>query len=190
MSKKRNGKTDWKTIEADYRNGDKSLRQLSEEYGVPFSTIRSRAEREGWVRASPELKRDLVRKTLSIGNLAQESDQIHATEASGEVIRRARELMAKEVAKDVLILEKALSAASKLVDIIEEHTEDRFVEGDDGVPQKILPEPKDVQSLSNALKINIENVMRIRGLNPSDETEDLDEKSRGILKRFRQNVEA
>ena len=41
-------KPDWTRIKTEYKTGTDSLRDLSEKYGVPWSTLRSRAYREKW----------------------------------------------------------------------------------------------------------------------------------------------
>ena len=41
---------DWLAIRNDYINGFGSYRKLAEQYGVPFGTLRCRAEREEWVK--------------------------------------------------------------------------------------------------------------------------------------------
>ena len=41
---------DWTRIKEDYASGSLSLRSLSKKYGVSYSTIQSRANRENWAR--------------------------------------------------------------------------------------------------------------------------------------------
>jgi len=40
----------WPTIEADYRAGIKSVRQIAREHGLSEAAIRKRANRENWSR--------------------------------------------------------------------------------------------------------------------------------------------
>ena len=49
---------DWLAIRNDYINGGGSYRKLAEKYGVPFGSLRSRAEKENW----PELKKEQLHK--------------------------------------------------------------------------------------------------------------------------------
>lgn len=49
---------DWLAIRNDYINGGGSYRKLAEKYGVPFGSLRSRAEKENW----PELKKKQLHK--------------------------------------------------------------------------------------------------------------------------------
>jgi phage-related tail fiber protein len=41
---------DWDLVEADYRAGVKSLREMAEAHGVSHVAIKKRADKEGWVR--------------------------------------------------------------------------------------------------------------------------------------------
>lgn len=45
--------TDWEKIEAEYRAGQASVRQIARLYGVTESAIRDRAKRYGWERGVP-----------------------------------------------------------------------------------------------------------------------------------------
>ena len=60
-------KPDWNRIKAEYVSGVESLKSLSEKYGVPFSTIRRRSERENWTAdreaARIEIRQKVVKET-------------------------------------------------------------------------------------------------------------------------------
>lgn len=60
-------KPDWNRIKAEYVSGVESLKSLSEKYGVPFSTIRRRSERESWTAdreaARIEIRQNVVKET-------------------------------------------------------------------------------------------------------------------------------
>ena len=43
-------KTDWKAVEAEFRAGKTSIRQIGERFGVSDTAIRKRAKAENWVR--------------------------------------------------------------------------------------------------------------------------------------------
>lgn len=61
---------DWSVIEADYRAGIKTLRQIGEEHGITEGAIRKRAKRDDWTRDLSERIQDkaeqLVRKQLVV----------------------------------------------------------------------------------------------------------------------------
>lgn len=48
----RKSSIDWAAVEADFRAGGQSNRQLSEKHGVAESSIRKRIKAEGWVRTN------------------------------------------------------------------------------------------------------------------------------------------
>lgn len=54
---------DWLSIRNDYINGMGSYRKLSEQYGVPFGTLRCRAEREEWVKLKEAQLHEISTKT-------------------------------------------------------------------------------------------------------------------------------
>lgn len=49
-------KPDWKQIEADYRAGQKTLRQMGAEHGLSHTAVNKRAKRDGWLRGLPPEK--------------------------------------------------------------------------------------------------------------------------------------
>lgn len=68
---------DWLAIRNDYINGLGSYRKLAEQYGVPFGTLRCRAEREEWVK----LKEAQLHE-ISIKTAQQTADAISEKEVS------------------------------------------------------------------------------------------------------------
>lgn len=68
---------DWERIEADYRVGIRSLREIATEHGVTEGAIRKRAKRDDWTRdlqAKVRAKADaLVRKELVRSEVRKES---------------------------------------------------------------------------------------------------------------------
>jgi len=54
---------DWLKIRNEYINGCGSYRSISEKYGIPFGTVRSRAEKEEWVKLRKEQMQVLIQKT-------------------------------------------------------------------------------------------------------------------------------
>lgn len=59
-------KPDWNRIRTEYQTGTASLRDLSKKYGVPWSTLRSRAYREKWgedrQNTQTKIKQNAVKK--------------------------------------------------------------------------------------------------------------------------------
>ncbi|EHM01412.1 hypothetical protein HMPREF9946_02151 [Acetobacteraceae bacterium AT-5844] len=50
------GKTDWKAVEAEFRAGKLSLRQIARRHGISDTAIRKRAKAAGWVRSDGDQK--------------------------------------------------------------------------------------------------------------------------------------
>ena len=74
---------DWLAIRNDYINGGGSYRKLAEKYGVPFGSLRSRAEKENWT----ELKKEQLHK-ISIKTAQKTADAIVKNE-----VKRAQRMM-------------------------------------------------------------------------------------------------
>ena len=74
---------DWLAIRNDYINGGGSYRKLAEQYGVPFGSLRSRAEKENW----PELKKEQLHK-ISTKTAQKTADAIIKKE-----VKRAQRMM-------------------------------------------------------------------------------------------------
>lgn len=58
----RKKKPDWNAIKAEYIAGGISQRDLGEKYGIPYPTIRKRAETESWVEERKNVSRKSVEK--------------------------------------------------------------------------------------------------------------------------------
>ena len=74
---------DWLAIRNDYINGGGSYRKLAEKYGVPFGSLRSRAEKENWT----ELKKEQLHK-ISTKTAQKTADVIIQKE-----VKRAKRMM-------------------------------------------------------------------------------------------------
>lgn len=86
---------DWERIEADYRVGLRSLREIANDHGVTEGAIRKRAKRDGWTRdltAKVRAKADaLVRKELVRSEVRKESATERETvEVEAQVQTRIR----------------------------------------------------------------------------------------------------
>lgn len=60
---------DWKKVKAEYIRGGVSYRKLAEKYGVSFSSVRRRAEKENWTdlrtQAEQKISTKIVEKVAS-----------------------------------------------------------------------------------------------------------------------------
>lgn len=56
-------KVNWEKIKTEYITGDISQRKLAEKYGVPYPTLKYRAERDEWFKARKKHKSKVVAKS-------------------------------------------------------------------------------------------------------------------------------
>lgn len=134
---------DWDAIEAEYIAGVLSNRKIAEKYGCSESGLRKKAKQEGWMRDPAGKKAALVREKLVVGDTRG---------AANEIFRQAIE---QDVADMNLGLEnarKVLHKVSKMIPLSE-----------DG---------RELKTLSEAVKINIELIRKIRGLDDDVKKED------------------
>ncbi len=88
-------RADWERVEADYRAGTKSLREIAAEHGITEGAIRKRAKQQGWSRdlnAKVRAKADeLVRKALVRTEVRKESaTEKETVEVEAQVQARIR----------------------------------------------------------------------------------------------------
>lgn len=101
-------KTDWDAVEADYRTGKYSNRQLGQRFGVSESTIRSRAKKHGW------------QKDLS--KVVQQQTRIKSTQAAvTDKVREKREQSGADLDAPLTDKEIIEAAAEQGATIIGQH---------------------------------------------------------------------
>ena len=93
-------KPDWEEIKEAYLAGKISQRKLAESRDIPYSTLRRRAEREGWAKQRTERERKRSAK------VAQKNEKILLQRA-----RRRQERLEDIADRAVELIEKALSEA-------------------------------------------------------------------------------
>lgn len=69
MPFKSNKNIDWQAIEADYRAGVLSNRELADKHDVSEAAIRARAKRYGWVKGDPHAVRQIAYAKLDAASL-------------------------------------------------------------------------------------------------------------------------
>ena len=154
----RKQKPDWIAIEGLYRAGIKSVNSIAKSYRVPESTIRNRAKKLGWVQDAAGTKRQMVSDLMS-GS---------ANCVAKETIRNIK-FAAEEDARDMnLGLEGARAILQSAVDSIGlqgiHETENGRVE--------LKIDPKDLKTLSECIRINVETIRTIRELDPPEGKEE------------------
>lgn len=85
---------DWKAIEADYRAGIKTLRQIADEHGITHGAINKKAKVQGWTR---DLKAKIVAKAEEKVSKAQVSSEVSKQELATEkeIVEANADVLAK-----------------------------------------------------------------------------------------------
>lgn len=86
------GAPDWERIEADYRAGIKSLREIVAPFNITEGALRKRAKRDGWERdlgAKIQQKADALVRKEAVRNEVR-TDEKAIVEANAEAIYRVR----------------------------------------------------------------------------------------------------
>ena len=137
---------DWERIEADYRAGVKSLREIAAEHGITEGAIRKRAKRDGWVKdLSGRIQAkadDLVRKEEVRSSVRKESTitEKEIVDANAQAIANVRLAHRKDIAS-------ARSLAMSLLNELQHQTGDNnlyaqlgeilFQDGEDGQNKRL-----------------------------------------------------
>lgn len=92
MSEQRNV-PDWERIEADYRAGLMSLREIAKPHGITETAIRKRAKRDGWERnlqAKIQAKADALVARRAVAAAHAKATEREIVEANAERIAQVR----------------------------------------------------------------------------------------------------
>lgn len=95
-SSKPKPRTDWESIERDYRAGVLSIREVAKIQGVTDGAIRKKAKAEGWERdltdkVNAKVKSELVRTEVRSANVRTDREIVeHAAATVVEVVRSHR----------------------------------------------------------------------------------------------------
>ncbi|WP_244936533.1 hypothetical protein [Methylobacterium currus] len=85
-------KTDWEAIEAAYRAGQLSIREIAKQHDVSDTAIRKRAKAEGWTRALADKVRDAIREKLVRSDGSQAGSQPHRTRTDAQIIEASAQI--------------------------------------------------------------------------------------------------
>jgi DNA-directed RNA polymerase beta' subunit len=141
---------DWIAIEGLYRAGQKSLRAIAEECGTAEGTIRSRAKKLGWVQDATGTKRRIV------------SDRMAGfTQGVTQCVMREIE---SEAEQDVVDMTLGLKGARAILQCAVDSIGLQGVHETPSGRLELILEPKDQKILSECIRINVDTIRRIRGL--------------------------
>jgi len=112
---------DWEKIEADYRAGVKSLRQIADENGLTHGAINKRAKRDGWVR---DLSAKIKAKAEALVSKHAVSSSV-STVTEREVVTANANLQASIQLEHRTDIQQKRSLVSKLFNELNEQTENK-----------------------------------------------------------------
>lgn len=140
-------KTDWNAIKSEYLAGIVSIRKIGILYGISETAIRKKARSGGWVRnpASAKAKRVAEKLATDIKN------------AEGV----AKTIIDDAVDQDVADMMLGLDVAREILRKVQERV-------------RLEPDDRGLKVLSETLRLNIDTIRKIRGLDEKDDSpEDL-----------------
>lgn len=179
----------WERIEADYRAGIKTLREIADEHGITHGAINKRAKRDGWTRdltAKVKAKADFLVSKEAVSNEVSKNSRIPESEIIEANALQSAEIQIRE-RKDVV---KARSVAMSLLDeldsqvtnkelyaqlgeLLQSH-DDRGFDKLNELYQKVISFPGRVdgmKKLSDALKTLIDLERRVYKIDDSGDGE-------------------
>jgi hypothetical protein len=124
MAQEKKAAPDWERIEADYRAGLLSVREMAAAHGISHTAVQKRAKAEGWVRNLAKRIQDKADALVATREVASQvatettvSDRL-IVEANAEVIAGIRLAHRKDIAKSRRL-------AMAMLDELERVTENR-----------------------------------------------------------------
>lgn len=131
-------RTDWDSIEIDYLAGIKSIRAIASEFDCSEGAIRKKAKKEGWIRNPTKAKREQVKAKLAQGTQKCTQDDV-------------RTKINNAINEDVIDMNLGLANARAVL-----------MKCAARIPE--LDDVRDLKAVSEANKLNVELIRRIRGL--------------------------
>lgn len=164
---------DWERIEADFRVGIKTLREIAGEHGITEGAIRKKAKQNGWerdlaekVRAKAEelVRKSEVRKAVRKNSATEkETVDVNATSTANVAIRHREDLVALRDAAMAMLAELMANGEhsdmlKKLADMLANTTES---ETDRNQAYKMLATAAGVQSRIGSMKALAETITKL-----------------------------
>lgn len=135
-------RADWIAIEGEYRAGKRSLRDIAAEHGISEGLIRKKAKAGGWLRDPEGAKRERVRAIMA--GAGTQGGTLYAA--------RTLEAEARQDAEDMgMLLEVARACARNLLAVAQ-----------------VSDDPKEIKTITEAVKNAMDIIRRIRGLDDED----------------------
>lgn len=125
MTKIKKNDPDWDRIEADYRAGIKTLREIAGEHSLTEGAIRKRAKRDGWERDLAEKVRAKAKSLVRKEQVRNEVRKETATER--EVIEIEAQVQARIELTHRKDITNARTLAVRLLEELEDQTLNRYL---------------------------------------------------------------
>lgn len=147
---------DWIAVKNEYINGNDGYRKLAEKYGIPFGTLRARAQKEKW----PKL-REKQRNRISTKTAQKTAEQIAKQEAKRVArIHAASDELLIRIEQAIQELDQAQVTHKKKTKIVEykdkraagKPTKEVVTEIEDLVTVPSIIDRKGLQQVAMALK--------------------------------------
>jgi DNA-binding MurR/RpiR family transcriptional regulator len=142
---------DFAAAEVDYAAGGYSINALATKHSIPEPTLRRYAKKQGWIKGTSDVKRELVREAMAGVPV---DEQVTNGMTSDEQIRQVQ---IDEATQDVRDMTTGLAVARKAMD--------KLLTMVDSVDQ-----PKDVKTIVEANKLAVETIRKIRELDDPEDS--------------------
>jgi len=137
---------DFTAAEIDYAAGGYSINALAQKHAIPEPTLRRYAKKQGWIKGSSDVKRELVREAMAGVPLTDEDMTNDLTNDE-----RVRQVQLDEAGQDVRDMNTGLAVARKSMDKLLTMVDQ-------------VDHPKDLKTIVEANKIAVETIRKIRAL--------------------------
>lgn len=119
---KRRSANDWEKFKNLYQTGQKSLKNIADEFKVNYKTLRSRASRENWAVEKDDIRNKIATKTQqkTVENLSDENAAINRMhiDFATRLINIAQDV-AGEVRTNILKISEQAAALRALANMLE-----------------------------------------------------------------------
>jgi len=154
---------DWARIEADFRAGIKTLRQMASEHGLSEGAIRKRAKREDWERdlaakirekADSLVRKEAVRKEVRKEQGVPEKEVVEANAELQARIRREQRTDISRGRKLVMTLLEELEMQTGSIGLLEQLSELLYDKNDDMTAAQQAAQDKRIELFNKVISLS------------------------------------
>ena len=107
----------WEKMRYEYISTDISLRGLEKKYGVSFSAVRSRCEREKWVEQRKEVNTQTAQKSIDLLSTHQATESVKAFMVANKLLEKIEKAVDAIEDADTGAIKQLTSAIKDLKEI-------------------------------------------------------------------------